>query len=76
VALTGANVFYFISAPFFREIIGQDPCAPAMLDRQRAALLQFAATALFADPDRGRQLAARIHPDHPGPQAACKGTPS
>jgi len=77
VALTGANVFYFISAPFFREIAGRDPRDPAMLARQRAALLDFAATVLFADPDQGRRLAARVHsdPSEPsGPATAAKGT--
>ena len=60
LSLTGANVFYFISAPFFREITGKDPRDPDMLARQRPALLDFAATILFADPAAGRSLASRI----------------
>jgi TetR/AcrR family transcriptional regulator len=64
LGLTGANVFYFISAPFFREITGRDPRDPQMLSRQREALLDFAATVLFSDPDHGRSLAKAIggHP--------------
>jgi len=75
VALTGANVFYFISAPFFREIAGQEPRAPAMLARQRVALLDCAATVLFADPEQGRHLARRIHAELPEPRAT-QGNPS
>jgi TetR/AcrR family transcriptional regulator len=60
LSLTGVNVFYFISAPFFREISGRDPRDPDMLARQRAALMDSAATLLFADPDQGRALAMRI----------------
>jgi len=60
LSLTGANVFYFISAPFFREITGRDPRDPELLARQRPALLDFAATILFSDPAAGRSLAQRI----------------
>jgi TetR/AcrR family transcriptional regulator len=60
LGLTGVNVFYFISAPFFREITGRDPRDPDMLDLQRAALLDSAASVLFADPEQGRSLARRI----------------
>jgi len=59
-ALTGANVFYFISAPFYREIAGRDPREPELLARQRAALLEGAGTLLFSDPERGRALARAI----------------
>ena len=74
LALTGANVFYFISAPFFREIAGLDPRQPAMLARQRTALLDHAASVLFADPDQGRRLAARIASEPSGLPTAAKGT--
>ena len=60
LGLTGANVFYFISAPFFREIAGRDPRHPESLARQRVSLLDVAATVLFADPARGRALAAHL----------------
>ena len=68
LALTGVNVFYFISTPFFREISGKDPRDPDLLARQRRVLLDFAATALFADPEQGRTLALRIRSQAPEPQ--------
>jgi TetR/AcrR family transcriptional regulator len=77
LGLTGANVFYFISAPFFREISGRNPREPALLARQRAVLLDAAATLLFADAQQGRALAERIlQSQPPGPRAAAKGEPS
>jgi TetR/AcrR family transcriptional regulator len=75
LSLTGANVFYFISAPVFRSISGKDPRDPEMLARQRVALLEFAATVLFADPEHGRSLARRIHSELPGPRTAPQGEP-
>jgi TetR/AcrR family transcriptional regulator len=81
LSLTGVNVFYFISAPFFREISGKDPRDPDMLARQRVALLDFAATLLFSDPGQGRLLAERIqsprnHSPRPGTPAATRGESS
>jgi TetR/AcrR family transcriptional regulator len=68
VSLTGANTFYFISAPFYREITGVDPRDPGRLDLQREALLDIAASVLFSDPAQGRILAARIHSEYRGDQ--------
>lgn len=73
MALTGTNVFYFIAAPVFRELTGKDPRDPAMLIRQRAALLDLAATALFSEPGRGRDAALRIQAGPPRPPAASRG---
>ena len=76
VSLTGANTFYFISAPFYREISGRDPRDPDRLARQREALLDVAASVLFTAPEAGRALAARIHAATPGPAAGTRGEPS
>jgi len=59
-ALTGANVFHFLSAPFYREITGLEPRAPERLALQRVALLDLASTVLFNDPGEGRALGARL----------------
>jgi TetR/AcrR family transcriptional regulator len=58
LAVIGMNVFYFISAPMFREITGADPRELAAVTRQRAAMVAFAAGLLFADPQRGEAAAA------------------
>jgi len=60
LSLVGANVFYFISGPVFMEISGRDPRDPDRLAQQRAALLDLAATVLFADPEHGRRRAAAL----------------
>jgi len=71
LSLTGGNVFYFMSAPVFREIAGRDPRDPERMARQRAGLLDFAASALFLDPEAGRRLALRILSE--SPQTAARG---
>lgn len=68
VSLTGANTFYFISAPIYRVITGEDPRDPARLGRQREALLDFAASILYTDPATGRLAAARILSEPRGEQ--------
>ena len=73
LSLIGANVFYFMSGPFSREISGRDPRDPVLLARQRATLLDIAATALFFDPEQGRSLALRIQSEPRGPEAAPQG---
>jgi TetR/AcrR family transcriptional regulator len=75
LALTGANVFYFISAPFIQAISGLEPRDPARLARQRAALLDLAGTVLFADPEQGRRVAARIYAESPESPDSDGGRP-
>jgi TetR/AcrR family transcriptional regulator len=57
LALIGMNVFYFISAPMYREITGADPREASALARQRIDMVGFAAGLLFADPRRGAEAA-------------------
>lgn len=68
ISLTGVNTFYFISAPFQREISGVDPRDPGRMARQRLALLDIAASVLFSEPESGRILAARVHSETPAPE--------
>ena len=75
LALTGANVFYFMATPFTREISGRDPRDPDMLTQQRAALLELAGTVLFTDPDQGRRLGLELL-SASGPRAGTRGDPS
>ena len=60
LSLTGANVFYFISAPVYQAMTGLDPRDPARIEQQRAALVGQAATVLFSDPEQGRRTACAL----------------
>jgi TetR/AcrR family transcriptional regulator len=60
VSMIGGNIFYFTSAPVFRQISGRDPRSPAMLQRRRAAMLDICAAALFANREQGQQLAKQV----------------
>ena len=60
LALIGMNVFYFMSAPMYREITGADPREAAALARQRADMVEFAARLLFADPGQGASAARAV----------------
>lgn len=56
----GAIVHYFAVAPLLRKFRQLDPFSTQALQERRAAVLDFAAAALFADRDAGIKLAARI----------------
>ena len=68
LSITGANVFYFISAPVFREMTGHDPRQPDMLAQRRLGILDLAVSVLFADRKRGRKLAQAILCEIPATQ--------
>lgn len=48
-------VFYFISAPVMKSVIGFDPLSPEKLAERRAAVLDFVSAALFERPDARRK---------------------
>jgi TetR/AcrR family transcriptional regulator len=48
-------VFYFISAPVMKSVVGFDPLSPEKLADRRAAVLDFVSAALFERPDPGRK---------------------
>lgn len=60
LSMTGVNVFYFIASPVMREITGMEPMSPEMMARRRAAILDLAAAALFADREHGLKIAAEV----------------
>jgi TetR/AcrR family transcriptional regulator len=72
LALVGMNVFYFMSAPMFLEIARANPLEGTALDQQRADMVRFAASLLFADPVRGVDAARTTLAHHP--QAIRQGT--
>jgi TetR/AcrR family transcriptional regulator len=68
LASLGANVFYFLSAPVWRILLPSEPFSPEALEQRRKALVEFLGQALFADRQRGAELAARVLADTPMPQ--------
>ena len=48
-------VFYFISAPIMKSVIGIDPLSPDKLAERRAAVLDFISAALFQRPETRRK---------------------
>jgi hypothetical protein len=63
----GANVFYFLSAPVWRILHDIDPFTLDALKHRRKSLVEFLGQAIFADRQRGAELAARILADSPMP---------
>ena len=68
LATLGANVFYFLSAPVWRMILGEEPLTKQALAARRKKLLEFLGQALFQDRRRGAELATRIFADTPMPE--------
>jgi TetR/AcrR family transcriptional regulator len=66
----GANVFYFLSAPVWRQILPIDPFGSEMLEKRRVALVEFLGQAVFVNRQHGAELAARVLADSPMPDRA------
>jgi TetR/AcrR family transcriptional regulator len=67
-AALGANVFYFLSAPLMRMILGTDPLEPGNLDIRRKAAVEFLGQAIFIDREHGARVAARVLATTPMPE--------
>lgn len=59
-ALVGMNVFYFISAPLMRAVLGADPFSARACQAHIAGMLDMMGAALFTDRRRGIGLAQTI----------------
>jgi TetR/AcrR family transcriptional regulator len=68
LATLGANVFYFLSAPVWRMILGEEPLTQKALAMRRKKLLEFLGQALFQDRRHGAELATRVFTDTPMPE--------
>jgi TetR/AcrR family transcriptional regulator len=68
LAMLGANVMYFLSAPMYQLIRDIEPFAPEALATRRKALVEFLGQALFVDRKHGAELAARVLADTPMPE--------
>ncbi len=67
LASLGANVFYFLSAPIWRVVAGEDLLSLDAIMRRRKTLLEFLGQAIFRDREHGAELAARVHSESPMP---------
>ncbi len=67
LASLGANVFYFLSAPIWRLISGDDPLSVESLMLRRKSIVEFLGQALFKDRQHGAALAAKVFADTPMP---------
>jgi TetR/AcrR family transcriptional regulator len=63
----GANVFYFLSAPMWKIIMGDELLSRESLAVRRKALLEFLGQAIFRDRQHGAELASRVFADSPMP---------
>jgi TetR/AcrR family transcriptional regulator len=68
LATLGANVFYFLAAPVWRQLVPFDPFAPDVLEARRRAVVEFLGQAVFTDRRHGAELAARVLADTPMPE--------
>ena len=67
LATLGANVFYFLSAPIWLLVTGDDPLTVEALTARRKAIVEFLGQALFKDRQHGAALAAKVFADTPMP---------
>lgn len=67
LASLGANVFYFLSAPIWRLVTGDDPLTVEALTARRKSIVEFLGQALFTDRQHGAALAAKVFADTPMP---------
>ena len=67
-SMFGANVFYFLSAPFTQLAFSIRPFDMDVLKSRRTAAVQFLGKALFTDRAHGARLASRVLADMPMPR--------
>jgi TetR/AcrR family transcriptional regulator len=66
-AATGANVFYFVSAPLMKIIQGSDPMELSALAFRGGAAIEYLGQTLFVDRKHGAAVAARVLAESPMP---------
>src|ERR1700722_8258173 len=70
LAALGGNVFYFLSAPIWHQMLGYDPFDKEVLRARRVAVVEFLGKAIFQDRQQGAKLAERVLADSPMPECA------
>jgi TetR/AcrR family transcriptional regulator len=71
----GANVLYFLSAPVWRLVFGDDPMTKEALEARRKAIVNFLGQTIFRDREYGAALASRVYADSPMPEIAFEEGP-
>jgi TetR/AcrR family transcriptional regulator len=68
LASLGGNVLYFLSAPVWRLVFGEEPMTKNALVARRKAIVDFLGQAIFRDRQHGAEVAARVYADSPMPE--------
>ena len=68
LASLGGNVLYFLSAPVWRIVFGEEPMTRDALTARRKAIVDFLGQAIFRDRQHGAEVAARVYADSPMPE--------
>jgi TetR/AcrR family transcriptional regulator len=66
----GGNVFYFLSAPVWQQVLAFEPFDVEVLRARRVAIVEFLGQAIFQDRKHGAAIAAKILEDTPMPDCA------
>ena len=64
-AALGANVLYFLSAPWMQMVLGRDLLTLEALEFRRKAAIEFLGQAIFVDREYGARAAARVLAEMP-----------
>jgi TetR/AcrR family transcriptional regulator len=68
MASLGANVFYFLSAPMWRLMTGEDNSSHEALGKRRRSLVEYLGQAVFQDRALGARMAAEVLAASPMPE--------
>ena len=69
-AATGANVFYFVSAPLMKMVVGFDPLERSGARGPAHQAVEFLGMTLFVDRAHGAEVAARVLASSPMPEGS------
>jgi len=67
-AALGANVFYFLSAPMWRLMTGEDNFSHAAIAKRRKSLVEYLGQSVFQDRELGARMAAEVLAAAPMPE--------
>jgi TetR/AcrR family transcriptional regulator len=70
LSVLGGNVFYFLSAPVWRQVLAFEPFDERELQARRVSAIEFLGKAIFVDREHGAGLASKVLTDTPMPECA------